>query len=74
MKRSEMIELIANDIDCIRKTEQHEASNETLAAILLKHIEEAGMLPPPITIDEDDIDESIHQIDYNGDVMMWEDE
>lgn len=52
MKRIDMIELLANDIDCIRKTQEHEASNKTLAEILLNHLEEAGMLPPEYNLNE----------------------
>jgi len=48
MKRSEMIELIADNINAIRLTESHEASDRQLAAVLLVHLEEAGIVPPII--------------------------
>ena len=67
MKRSEMIKKICLDVDCIRKTEFHEATNECLADLLLKHLEEYGMLPP----EREDIAENGEMI-YG--INEWEDE
>ncbi len=46
MKRSEMLKLLKNDVNCIRNVLKTEATDEALSIILLKHIEEAGMQPP----------------------------
>lgn len=53
---------------------------EKESGLLLKHrmnrvlfkLESLGMLPPPIQINENDIDESVHTITQDGEVCEWE--
>lgn len=72
MKRSEAVKIICDTYNY--SADLIEYMTDTQAELILAKLETAGMLPPPISIPEEKIDESVHRITYEGEVCEWEQE